>query len=617
MARQEPGRDLGQVANDRAGHEHAVTQSSWGSRRLDATRHRWTGFTLLAATTATLVTNAYFLRFFEPMVSRSTLALGVFAVTAAWFLLRRYGIPIGRDEWSTLGRRALVPAMLAIVLAAGLGLRLEGASSGLPQSYVPDEYEYVHSYLQMIKRGDMNPRWWHHPSVQPYVNVATYLVVFFLQARTGRWESIHQLQVEDMLYWGRIGAGVIPGTLAIFFVFLLARRVFDDRVGLVAATILAVSPGVVEISQYNKPDALLVLFSTISVMVTLHYLDRGGGSWAFASGCAVGFTVAVKYNSALLLIPFTAAVAFRHGLGLVRVRDIYLGIVGSVTGFVVGCPYFYADLPRFLDHVAAGLFNYGFAGLAGAEGINNWLHHASYTVRYGTGWGVFLAGLVGLSICLYRAERRLIIFLAYPVLYYGFYSSQRINFPGNLMPVYPFLAILAGLGLCVATERAAAWIATRASRPVWRRLPVGLTLIGLALILWFPASMSLRRNTLITLPDTGTMASVWIEANLAPGTRLLAERHTPVLDRSRYAVLEEKHIVNKPLDYLQEQGVEYLIASSTNYERFGPEHRQTRRYARFFAHCRLVKEFIPVPGRIMGPTIRVLAVPTDEAGSGE
>ncbi len=170
----------------------------------------------------------------------------------------------------------------------------------------------------MIKRGDMNPRWWHHPSIQPYVNVAAYLVAYYSQASSGRWRRIHDLQVEDALLWGRVAAGVIPGTLAVLAAFFLGRRLFGTNVGLISAAILAVAPGVVEVSQYNKPDSLLVLFCTLSVLTTLIYLDRGGGRLAFAGGAVVGLAVAVKYNAAFVLLPFLAAVVFRNGLRLLQ-----------------------------------------------------------------------------------------------------------------------------------------------------------------------------------------------------------------------------------------------------------------------------------------------------------
>ena len=592
----------------------AEDASSFGSLRPTERTRRLVGFVLLLLSTATLLTNVYYLQFAEPSVSRKTLAAAVIGMTVAWFLVSYLGLPRNRDELVALLRRAKTPILVTAILVVAFSVRYDGITSGLPQSYIPDEYEYVHSYLQMIKRGDMNPRWWHHPSVQPYVNVATYLAVFYLEAPTGRWKSVRQMQVEDMLFWGRFGAGVVPGTLAVLVVFLLGQWVFGTRIGLVASALFAVMPGVVEVSQYNKPDSLLVLFSATSVLVTLVYFDRGARGLALAAGVVVGLAVAVKYNAALLLIPFFLAVTFRRGIGIVSTSDLYLGVVGSILGFTVGCPYFYADLARFLDHVGAGLFNYGFQGLAGASGVDNWKTHALYTARYGAGVWAFLAGLMGLTVALWRIDRRLLVFLAYPVLYYSFYSSQRINFAGNLMPVYPFLAILASYVIVEAVVFVNRFLSDRVPRArAWPLESLALVAV-LVLVMWSPASTTLRRNRLVTLPDTGTMAAQWIESRFPPGTHFGVERHTPVLDRERFDVTERKRVIDIGVDHLREAGVQYLIVTSTSYRRFGPEHRQTRNYERLFGRCPLVKEFEPEAGRLFGPTIRILEVPAAESG---
>jgi 4-amino-4-deoxy-L-arabinose transferase-like glycosyltransferase len=569
---------------------------------------RLTGWLLLLLTTSTILTNAYYLQFLEPSISRKSLALAIAAATGLWFLAVRFGIPRDRAEAMELWSRARTAVALALILAAAFSLRYAGAGSGLPQSYIPDEYDYVHSYLVMIKRGDMNPRWWHHPSIQPYVNVGAYLVGYYSQASSGRWPRIHDLQVEDALLWGRVAAGVIPGTLAVLAVFFLGRRLFGDGVGLIAGALLAVAPGVVEASQYNKPDSLLVLFCTLSVLTTLVYLDRGGSRLAFAGGAVVGLAVAVKYNAALVLLPFLAAVLFRQGLRIFQKPDLYLGVLGTIAGFTIGCPYWYPDLQRFLEHVGAGLYNYGYLGLAGASGTDNWYGHASYTVRYGAGLGALLASLLGLSIALYRIDRRIATFLIYPVFYYGFYSSQKINFAGNLVPVYPFYAVLAAYGITETLAFASGIFHRRygAYSPWLERAVLALLLLG---VLWFPLSMTRFRNHLLQLPDTGSLANQWIEKNIPSDTSFGIERQTPVLDRGRYRVSMESRVINQSVEHYREAGVQYLIVSSTVYQRFGPEHRQSKAYLRLFETCRLVKEFAPEPGKIIGPTIRILAIP--------
>ncbi|HEY7698572.1 MAG TPA: glycosyltransferase family 39 protein [Vicinamibacteria bacterium] len=569
---------------------------------------RLTGWLLLLLSTATILTNAYYLRFLEPTVSRKAVAFLIVAATGLWFLVWRFGLPRNRTEAGELWIRARTPVVLALILGVAFSLRYAGAGSGLPQSYIPDEYDYVHSYLVMIKRGDMNPRWWHHPSVQPYVNVVGILVAYYSKASSGRWPRIHDLQVEDALLWGRVAAGVIPGTLAVLAVFFLGRRMFGTAVGLIASALLAVAPGVVEVSQYNKPDSLLVLFCTLSVLTTLVYLDRGGARLAFAGGAVVGLAVAVKYNAALVLLPFLVAVLFRQGFRIFQRPDLYLGVVGTVVGFTAGCPYWYPDLQRFLEHVGAGLYNYGYLGLEGASGEDNWYNHASYTARYGAGLWALLASLVGLAIALYRIDRRIAVFLLYPVLYYGFYSSQKINFPGNLVPVYPFYAVLAAYGITESLSFASGLLHRRmgAFSPWLERAALALALV---LVLWFPLSMTLLRNHLSTLPDTGNLANQWIEANIPPDTSFGVERQTPVLDRARYRVQMESRVINQSVEHYREAGVQYLIVSSTVYQRFGPENRQTKAYERLFKTCRLVKEFAPEPGKTMGPTIRILEIP--------
>jgi Dolichyl-phosphate-mannose-protein mannosyltransferase len=586
-----------------------------GSLRPSERTGKIVGFVLLALSSATILTDAYYLQFLEPTVSRKALAVALVSMTGLWFLVRHYGLPASGGELLSFWTRARTPLALAAILAVAFSFRYPGATSGLPQSYIPDEYDYVHSYLVMIKRGDMNPRWWHHPSVQPYVNIVAYLAMYYSQASSGRWSSIQALQVEDALLWGRVAAGVIPGTLVVLAVFFLARRVFGKAaggttVGLLSAAILAVSPGVVEVSQYNKPDALLVLFCTLSVLVTLVYLDSGGARLAFAAGGVVGFTVAVKYNGALVLLPFLAAVAFRHGLRVLAKPDLYLGGIGTVVGFTAGCPYFYADLARFFDHVAAGLYNYGYVGLEGAMGVDNWYNHASYAVHYGAGLWVVLASLLGLAIALYRIDRRIAVFLIYPVVYYGFYSSQKINFAGNIVPVYPFFAILAGYGIAESVTFFSDAIERRVVPRLARSALKPLTLAAVMVpVLWFPTSMSRLQNRLATLPDTGTLASEWIESHFPPDTAFGVERETPVLDTSRYRIQMESRVINVSVDHWREAGISFLIVSSTVYERFGPDNRQTKAYRRLFERCPLVKEFQPEDGKLNGPTIRILQIP--------
>ena len=566
---------------------------------------------LLLFSTFTILTNAYFLRFAEDAVSRKLLAYIAVAVTGLWMLIRRYGAPRSLAQITRLLRRYSTAILLSLIVAIAFALRLSGISYGLPQSYIPDEYDFVHSYLQMLKRGDLNPNWWFHPSLKSYVNVVTYVVVYLINVPKGVWSSVHQLTVEDMLYWGRFAAGVIPGTAVVLVSFFMGRRLYGTGVGLIAAALLAVFPGTVEVSQYNKPDALLTLMSAVSVLVILNYLERGRGALAFSCGVAIGLTVAAKYNGALVLLPFLLAVLFRRGHRFLAAPDLYLGAAGSFLGFFIGCPYFMADLPRFLNNLSTPMFEYGYLGRPGAEGVDNWYTHARYAALYGTGILTLLAGLGGLGLALYRLERATAVFLAFPVLYYSFFSSQKIIFPGNLMPVYPFIAILAAYAIHQLASVSASLLQEKLKLPSQLSArPVLLTGLLVA-TLWFPIDMSLQHNRAANMLDTGTYAARWIEDEFPPGTHFAVERHTIVLDPDRYQITMESRIINRAVRDYRAQGVQYLIVSSIVYQRYGPDRRQTQNYQKLFNICPQVAEFKPEEGKLVGPTLRILRVPPE------
>ena len=104
-----------------------------------------------------ILTNAYYLQLFEPAISRKTLLLVSVALGGAAFWTDRVGLRVGwRPMWA-FARRHSVWIVLVMILGVAFGLRLWGITYGLPQSFISDEYDYVHSYLQMIKRGRFQP----------------------------------------------------------------------------------------------------------------------------------------------------------------------------------------------------------------------------------------------------------------------------------------------------------------------------------------------------------------------------------------------------------------------------------------------------------------------------
>jgi 4-amino-4-deoxy-L-arabinose transferase-like glycosyltransferase len=531
--------------------------------------------------------------------------LGLCAVAVAF---AEWGVPRGGVEWRALARRAAEPVLLIAILGLAFGLRLWGITASLPQSYVSDEYDFVHAGLRMIKGGDLNPHWWFHPSLQRYLAVATYAVVFILGVPRGRWVHVTDITVEDMLYWGRF-VGVVSGTVTVLVAYLLGRRLFGTRVGFLSAALLAVFPAAVQHSQYNKPDPVIAMMTAISVLVTLVYLERGGNGYALASGIAVGLAASAKYNGILVVVPFVVAAFFRNRWRTLARPDLYVGALGTFLGFLMGCPFFLTEIHLFLDQLAHDISTYAYEGREGAEGVDNWWGHATYTYRYGAGFAASTAGLGGLALTLWRIDPARAVFLTFPVMYYGYYGAQRINFRGNLIPVYPFLAVLAAYAVVEVIE----WLERT---PLGRKRFVvpALAVVVLLLVILPPLRTAVRFDIEATRPDTGSCAREWIDKTFAPGTKFAVERFTPVLDPKRYQIVQESRLVNRSVRSYRDEGVQYLIVSSMAYDRYSPEHNQTKSYAKLFALCPVVATFDPVANQRVGPTMKILRVPPSGGG---
>lgn len=94
---------------------------------------------------------------------------------------------------------------------------------------------------------------------------------------------------------------VALGCVAIFLLYLLARRMFGSRAGLVAAMCLALSPLHIYLHQAIRAYALLDVMALTSLLLTLQ-AARGRSLWLLAHAVVCGVMVATHLTTALLVL---------------------------------------------------------------------------------------------------------------------------------------------------------------------------------------------------------------------------------------------------------------------------------------------------------------------------
>jgi 4-amino-4-deoxy-L-arabinose transferase-like glycosyltransferase len=103
----------------------------------------------------------------------------------------------------------------------------------------------------------------------------------------------------DFLLWVRIPIA-LAASLSIVGIYLLARRLLDERLALLGALLIAFDPFILAHSRVIHVDAPLAYFMFLSFLAFLLFIDRGGWPWLLLSGLFGGLAALSKTPAVLL-----------------------------------------------------------------------------------------------------------------------------------------------------------------------------------------------------------------------------------------------------------------------------------------------------------------------------
>ena len=419
---------------------------------------------------------------------------------------------------------------LAFVLLAALGLRLWGIGQGLPFVYNTDEGQhFVPHAVRMFAQGTLDPHYLANPPA------FTYLLHFLLGAWYGGGHAVvHALEADPQTVYtlARVAAAVL-GTAAVWLLYATGARLFGRGTGLLAAAIAAVAFLPVFYSHLALNDVPTLAPLTLSLLGSARVLQRGRMTDHVLAGAALGLACATKYTAGVALLPLLAAIAARwRGGGRNAGRDALLGLAvagaSALVLFVIANPYsvlHWSEFRRELAHQSAQSGEaQGKLGAPRGGGVAYYL----WAVTWGLGWAPAVAALGG-AVVVWRRDRRIgWMLVPAPIAYVIFMGVQGRYFGRWLLPVFPFMCLLAALFvLTVAawgSRALAARLALRRGRP---RLRAGLVAGLSAVVLVQGAVYSVHSGLVLARTDTRTLTRQWLLAHVPRGTEIVAEPVSP------------------------------------------------------------------------------------------
>jgi 4-amino-4-deoxy-L-arabinose transferase-like glycosyltransferase len=420
--------------------------------------------------------------------------------------------------------------ILALILLAGLALRIWNIDYGLPFVYSVDEGSHFASRAVEMFWQDFDPGYYQNPATY------TYLIYGLLRVMYGPLGFLSDLPFANVTeqfakdpteIW--IAARTLAALLCMLGVlatYWAARRLLGVREGLVAAALLAFAFLPVAYSRVAVTDVGALAGVALALLWTARAADEGRTRDYALAGAAAGLAISFKYTAGLVLLPLgIAALARLRSDRLRALGGVVLGGALAALVFALLNPYLFGSLDQWWTDLRDQADVAANERKPGQESGGAAYYLDSLT--WGLGWAALAAALAGAVVELRRELVRGLILIALPLALFVYLATQSRYFGRWLLPAYPAFALLGAVGIVQAADlltRIVGVARRRALRPA-----AGAALLALvtALVLLQPLAADVRSAQVLGRDDTLSQARAWLDERYPPELRVAVEPAVP------------------------------------------------------------------------------------------
>ncbi len=447
--------------------------------------------------------------------------------------------------------------LLSLTLVGGF-LRFYNLNWDSGLSFHPDERNIANAVTRLSFFDQLNPGFFAYGGFTIYLYRAIGEALAFTTGDlswTTDWGKINLI--------GRFLSALVS-TLTIPLVYFAGKRFFSQKIGAIASVFVAFSPSLIQTAHFAVTESFLTFLLILILLFSLN-LKQSSLKNYLKNGFLLGVSIAAKTTAlSFLVIPIGGSILWTKKKTFWKRFFLFLGLLGTVILiFTIFSPYTFLNWGKFMESmkyesgVATGKLSVPYT-LQFSNTFPYLFQFKNLFWQFGPAALFGILGIVWLILILgRRKEKKIAIFLLFPVIYFLYVGSWHAKFIRYMVPLLPFIGISAAYLLSKIEKRSF-------------RLGRLLTLITLLLtIIWGLAFFSIYLR-----PQTRMVASRWIYQNIPSGSKIYTEHwddglpvNLPESSRNKYQI-EELTIYepdnSQKVDYLSEKlsAGNYLILSS-------------------------------------------------------
>jgi 4-amino-4-deoxy-L-arabinose transferase-like glycosyltransferase len=422
--------------------------------------------------------------------------------------------------------------IISLIVLLGVLLRAWQINWGLPRLY--EEAIPFHYGLKFwgLQKSPIDSFFFVYPALTYYLQFVAQAVVFSLGYLTGQYQSVAsflqgvEADPSSLVFAGRlVTVAFDTATLVAAYMFLF--RFVGKRAAIFAAALLSVNLLHVSQAHLINVDTPLTFFSVLLLYFLYALHDRPMFKFYLLAGATIGMAAAVKYNAGILVL----ALVFAHLLRAKSVseaarslldRPLLMGVALAGIIFLLLNPLILTHVDDFLMKFKATEIHMESGHLGIDYGSSTLFYYLFESLPSNLGWILLVVSLTAACYFLVSREKRKYLILITPVLYLILLGSWQMRADRYILPVLPFLVIIASIGIFQFWDYLVKRAEGGPSSGLVKRVnqsPLAFAMV--LLVVGFSSIGSVvRYHRSLGLPDTRTVAKEWIEKNLPRGSAI-------------------------------------------------------------------------------------------------